>query len=205
MSLRVIEGGKEPVDVKVRRLFFAVSLPPQTQERALKLVLSFNIPENQVRWVRRENLHITLKFLGDVETEKIPAICDAARLVTGRFSPIAMKLAGLGVFPNHERPRVVWIGAEGEIEILASLEAALSQALEPLGFAADERRYTPHITIGRVKNDMARGKISRIIRDGLHTQIGDASVESISLYESSLKQGGPVYSVIETFPLGKEG
>ena len=205
MSLRVVGKENDREKKETRRLFFALEIPSETRKNAVSLVESFNIPQSQVRWVRGENLHITLKFLGDVADDQVPAISDAARGVAQKFEPIDIEVAGMGLFPNHEKPQIVWLGAEGETDTLASLEAALSKALEPLGFPADERRYTPHITIGRVKSDVVRGKLVRIVHERHHERMGAAGVFSIVLFESSLKPHGPVYSVVEVFPLREDG
>ncbi|VAX15546.1 2'-5' RNA ligase [hydrothermal vent metagenome] len=195
----------EPVSddtLNVRRLFFAIDLPLETIASAERLIESVSdIPITQVRWVHSVNLHITLKFLGDVENEKTFDICDIAKKVFTGFGPINLSVEGMGLFPNHDNPKVVWLGVHGNTEELAKMELNLSAGLEKLGYPPDQKKFTAHLTIGRVKNESARGKLVRLARKYHDTYIGDASADSVALYESKLNPGGAIYSVVDRFPL----
>jgi len=198
----------EPVSddtLNVRRLFFAIDLPLETIASVERLIEAVNdIPPVHVRWVHSVNLHITLKFLGDVENEKIFDICDVASKVFADFGPINLSVEGMGLFPNHDNPKVVWLGVHGNTEELAKMEYNLSAGLEKLGYPPDQRKFTAHLTIGRVKNESVRGKLVRLARKYHDAYIGDASADSVALYESKLNPGGAIYSLVERFSLSGE-
>jgi len=194
------QRGKQ-AEARTKRLFFAVNLPHAVTSRLDNLSATFGVPAGHVRWVRGENMHITLKFLGDVEDSAIPKLCDAARKAVDGFSPMRIAVEGMGVFPNHEKPKVVWFGVTGETEPMKKLESALSEELSKLGYPPDERSFTPHLTIGRVKNDIARGKLARLVRQYHKFYIGEAVVSEIALYESRLSPKGSIYSPVDTFHL----
>ncbi|MBI5814908.1 MAG: RNA 2',3'-cyclic phosphodiesterase [Nitrospinae bacterium] len=199
------EEEERPKDETSRRLFFAVNLPKAVTTRLDNMVASFGVPSGQVRWVKSENMHITLKFLGDVDNAMLPDLCAAAKRAVKGFSPIRLSVEGMGVFPNHERPRVIWFGVGGETAGLKKLEESFSAEISPLGFPPDERSFTAHLTIGRVKNDAARGKLARLVRQYHKFYIGEALVGDVSLYESRLNPKGSIHTVVETFPLESPG
>lgn len=188
----------------LKRLFFAVDLPEATMASAERLMETFAIPPGTVRWARPGNMHITIKFLGETEEEKIPAIREAASSALSSFAPARLTIEGMGIFPNHDKPRVVWFGVGGDTAALSVMEAELSKSLEGLGFLPDQRPFTAHLTIGRVKSDLARGPLIRLVRAHQKEFIGDAPLNEIVLYESSLNPAGAIYTVVERFPLQGE-
>jgi 2'-5' RNA ligase len=165
------------------------------------LVQKFDTPPNFVRWVRAGNMHITLKFLGEVDEATIPSIAEAARRAVAPFPALKLSIEGLGVFPNHEHPQVVWFGVKGDTETLREMERALSLSLTALGFPPEDRPFVGHLTIGRVKSGNARGKIARLVRQYHRFYIGDTVANEVALYESRLTMEGAVYTKLESFPL----
>lgn len=204
MMLRRVDDEPNLDDTSsVRRLFFAIDLPLETIASAERFMESIDdMPPTQVRWVHPANLHISIKFLGDVESEKISDISAVASKVFPSFGPIELSVEGMGLFPNHDNPQVVWLGVTGNTDQLAKMESALSAGLEQFGYLPDQRKFTAHLTIGRVKSESARGKVVRFVRKYHDIYIGDASADSVALYESKLNPGGAIYSVIDRFPLG---
>lgn len=171
-----------------------------------------------VTWVKRENLHFTLKFLGQVEEKSVGGISAALRDVSARHAPFSISFKSVGAFPNVIRPRVVWIGME-EIRIapvglsmhgsgtMAAIQADIEDALAPLGFKKEERPFSPHLTIGRAKNREGQNLTANKIlaeKIGLSKGLnyGTFEVSSICLMRSDLLPMGPRYTVIEEFPLG---
>ncbi len=201
--IRNISDSKGPHgDLDSRRIFFAIDLPEDTVKAAEDLFKTFSgIPKNFISWVKSTNLHITLKFLGPVQQKKIPDICSAARRAFASIEPMELMIEGMGIFPNHDRPRVVWLGVKGDTDKLASLESALSKELEPLGFPPDQRPFVAHLTIGRVKNENVRGRLIRLVREYHETRIGPAPVAKITLYESMLSAKGAAHTALDSFPL----
>ncbi len=199
-----ILGGENGLDEQdsVKRLFFAIDLSDFIVSSVERLIETFtDIPSRYIRWVAPSNLHVSIKFLGEVESDKLPAICDVAEKVFASCGNMRLTVEGMGIFPNHDRPRVVWLGVKGETEKLVATESRLSEQLENLGFQADQRPYAAHLTIGRVKNDNVRGKLVRLVRKHHGVALGDLMVDHVSLYESKLKPGGAIYSVVRTFKL----
>lgn len=146
------------------RAFIAVEITPDLQADIgnLSYVLSKKIPG--VKWVSKCNFHITLRFLGDLEEETIPGVQAVLDKIANRYLPIRCKFDGLGVFPHQRRPRVIWLGIkEGSTE-LTGLTDALNPELAKLGFGPGEKRYIPHLTMGRLRKDADPYRLKKIIR-----------------------------------------
>ncbi len=207
MGAKQSRGGGKPVnhpgERKTKRLFFAIDLPQSTIASAERLMETFRISPAAVGWVRAGNLHVTLKFLGDVPESNISALCDAVRGAVSGFANFRLTIEGMGMFPNQTRPRVVWFGAGGDTASLSKLESLVTKKIQPLGYPADERPFTAHITIGRVKSQTARGELIRLVHSNQKIFVGEVPVDSLMLYESKLSPGGSIYSVIESFQLRK--
>jgi 2'-5' RNA ligase len=150
-----------------------------------------------IRWVAPANIHLTLKFLGDVNADQIPALQRALSDACTDIPPFTLTLGGAGAFPNTRRPNVVWLGARGQIEIAARLAQRIDDACAALGFAREERPFTPHLTLGRVKRDASpseRQLIGALIEQAPVGDLGELRVERMSIMQSELKPGGSVYS-----------
>ena len=115
-----------------------------------------------VRWVRPEGIHLTLKFMGDIQAEMVKRVLDALPPVAARFSPFELSISGLGVFPNPQRPRVLWAEVHGDLETLSALQLAVDDAVGKLGLPREKRRFTPHLTLGRVRKDVPNGQLRKI-------------------------------------------
>ena len=135
------------------RLFVAVLVPPEVRteiERA-QAELRRVLPRSRVAWTRREQLHLTLKFLGDVEASRAGAVAEALRRVAAGFAPLRLRAAGLGFFPDPRRPRVGWIGVWDEAEQLPRLAEAVTAAVAEFASEAREERFAGHVTLARIK------------------------------------------------------
>lgn len=190
------------------RAFIAVDLPVEVKRALGQLteVLSRQIPQGSVRWVKPEQMHLTLVFLGDTAQSKLPAIQTALDHVTARHPALTLQLGRVGCFPNCNRPRVIWVGLEeGEWETrklesrrleigdlaLARLKADLDEALRPLGWEPERRPFRAHLTLGRVKD-------SNKVRDVSWAADMPAlafAVTAVHLIQSDLRPIGPLYTV----------
>ena len=149
-----------------------------------------------IRWVRKENLHLTVKFLGAVEEAKIASIMSALKQALRAVPAFSMAAAGLGVFPDIRRARVLWVRLHGDA--LGSLAAAVEAALESVGFARDKRDFSPHLTIGRWRSfGGGSAELGQEMEHWKDYSFGECRVEEAILFESVLKQEGTDYS-----PLG---
>ena len=185
------------------RLFVAVELPPG--HRASLAGVCERGRRGGVRWVGPENVHLTLKFLGDVDEALLADLKAALAAVAAAAEPFPLSLKGGGCFPNARAPRVIWIGLAEGAEEASALAAAVERALEPLGFAAEKRPFRPHLTIGRVKDvqagaPTAANKIEQLKEYG----VPPATAEAIALIKSTLTPEGSIYQEIGRFRLGSD-
>lgn len=150
-----------------------------------------------IRWVAPANVHITLKFLGDVDATRMPALQNALAEACKSISPFSLSLAGLGAFPNTRRPNNIWVGATGQIDIAVRLAQKIDDACAALGFEREERSFTAHLTLGRVKRDVSPGErvsIGAMIDAAKIGTLGELHVDHVSVMKSELRPGGSVYS-----------
>ncbi|MBI2908514.1 MAG: RNA 2',3'-cyclic phosphodiesterase [Chloroflexi bacterium] len=180
------------------RSFIAIELPEELKESLTDLHAKLKqAGGNNVKWVRPEGVHLTLVFLGYVAAEKIPAVTEAMTRVAEGIAPLTLTARGVGAFPSWQRPRVVWVGLEGDIERLKTLQKRLQDALEPLGFTPEKRDFSPHLTLGRVREPISpaeRRRMGEVMSAiGFETPV-NWKVDSVSLMRSELKPTGAVYS-----------
>jgi len=193
--------------MEIIRAFIAIDLPTQILEQIQQLQ-EFLLPitNSLIRWTKPENIHLTLKFLGEFEKQKLNEVQNVIREIATTEVSFTLFIKGYGVFPNLEQPRIVWVGID-ECVPLKTLVRRLEENLRPLGFKPENRPYKPHLTIGRVKQDYSLQKNLKLtgILCTAKTITGSFSVEEIALYRSDLKPGGPVYSrlMVGGFSLSK--
>ncbi len=151
---------------------------------------------------KRENYHITLKFLGEVEKDKLEDIKIALKEAVKGFSPFVVSIEGMGVFPAFKRPKVVWAGVKERGNLLERIFFRIEEELEKLGFKKEDKKFSPHITLTRVKwaADAEKRRIFELCSK--EHFIGDLKVEKIALYESTLHPEGAIYKRLEEFYLG---
>src|SRR6185295_8788792 len=133
------------------RAFVAVESPPEVQDQAGRLIQRLQASSAQVKWTDPKQLHWTLKFLGNIDLDEVPEICDALAVAVAGMAPFDVEAAGVGAFPDVHRPRTVWIGMGHGSEEMISLHDAIERSLAKLGYRTEGRRYRPHLTIGRVR------------------------------------------------------
>lgn len=181
------------------RTFIAIELP-NAHHRALsdlQAQLKRERPARYVRWVAPENIHLTLKFLGDVDETKMPALQRAVAAACAGIAPFTLTIGGAGAFPNTRRPNVIWVGIGGEVEMAARLGKKIDDACAALGFAPEERPFSPHLTLGRVKRDAKpndRQFVGEMIINTTVGELGQLRVEHVSVMKSELQPGGSVYT-----------
>ena len=174
------------------RTFVALEMPVAVKRQVVSVARHLS-HLGQMRWVRSEGVHLTLKFLGDVEENRVADIVSAVQQVASKFQPFALSTAGLGGFPRLERARVLWLGVEGDLERLRILQGRIAQKLEDLGFERERRRFFAHVTVGR-----ARRKPVRVIAENATKwRAVNFSVDRVSVMKSTLRPEGAVYT-----PLG---
>jgi 2'-5' RNA ligase len=189
------------------RCFVAVELPDGLKQDlvALQDRLKAGSPSG-VRWVDPHGIHLTLKFLGNVAAGRLPEIVRALRQAARGVSPFHLTAGGLGVFPNTGRVRVVWVGLTGDLEGLRNLQRRTESALAPLGFPAESRPFSPHLTLARVRDQVSpadRQGLGALVEGSRFESAWPIDVAAVHLMRSQLTGRGAVYSVIESVALDR--
>ena len=158
-----------------------------------------------VKWVERQNLHFTLKFLGDTPVGKVEVLAGVAREVAGRHAPVEIMVQGLGSFPPGRPPQVIWAGCAAGVAGFAALGQDLEEALAAAGLAeADRRPFTPHLTLGRVRGGRNLRELGEALAANAGRELWAMRVERFLLVRSELWPEGPVYAEVEGWRLGAE-
>ena len=179
------------------RTFIAVDLPDEVVHGAMELVRKLARIAPGVKWVEPENMHLTLKFLGEVRETETWSICQAMSKAVANVSSFDAHFQGAGAFPKLERPRTIWIGVTDGRDELTGLYDAIDDAMADLSFARDPKRFVPHLTIGRVKQPGPwLSDVSRIIAEQSELDAGLAMIDEVVLYSSELMTEGPIYTPI---------
>ncbi len=166
-----------------------------------RLVQAWPQSDRLVKWVAPENLHLTLKFLGGVEEGKAAQVL-AALEGLARMGAFYVRYVGLGAFPKPRGARVLWIGVAEGADRLTALAAWVEDHLRPLGFPPEDRPFSPHLTIGRLRTPAYHPELERIIQQEARVEIGSQYVQSVEVMESVLRPQGPIYSVRASYRLG---
>jgi 2'-5' RNA ligase len=180
------------------RLFVALDLPDQVRHAITELIAKLQPKSRTARWIRPENLHVTLKFIGHVGNEKLDPIQNALSSIHSA-QPVEIHFRGMGFFPNEHRPRAFWCGIAASSN-LAELAANIDRALAPLGVEAETRPFTPHLTLARFKSDEGIREMVKAATDIKSTDFGAATMTNFHLYESLLKSTGAQYNRLASFP-----
>ena len=180
------------------RLFIALNIPEEIKEKFALVTKRLKYRTKKISWVKEENFHITLKFLGEVKEERLPAISEAASRCVKEAVPFKVLFSGLGAFPDTNNPRIIWAGVKDGAAELSSIAASIEESFEKLGFAKEKRPFSSHLTLGRVRSSRAAG----IPPEELGGEFGSFTAEKIDLMQSMLEPSVPEYKCVETFVFG---
>jgi 2'-5' RNA ligase len=184
------------------RSFLAINLSPEANRVILDSITGFRFLGKSVRWVRPENIHLTVKFLGDQTPSAIRDISAALQEVASGLQPFEIKIGPTGIFPSLKRPRVLWIGTKGNNEAIRRMHGLVEEALSHVGIEKDDRPFSPHITIGRIKGrPPSQDSIIRLLKSDLPPEV--TLVDRFCLYQSRLTPAGPIYKPLSIHPFGK--
>ncbi len=176
------------------RCFIAVLLPHELKAKISGIQERLKAAGADMSWTRPEGMHLTLKFLGDIEETELPEIEKALIAAVDGTSQFSLSVSGMGIFPDMRRPRVAWVGLKEEGDILIRLQKRVESELKKTGFPAEGRRFTPHITLGRIRSDKNIEKLLRLIDIEKNSCSGGFEVSRVILMKSELKPSGAVYS-----------
>jgi 2'-5' RNA ligase len=189
------------------RSFIAVKISPDQREKLADLIKNLKKSGAEVKWVKPENLHITLKFLGEVDEKGLPNIFDSLEKSLTNEQSFQFNLKGLGCFPNLHRPRVIWVGIERGADDLSRLAGMVDDCMLGFGFEKEKRGFSPHLTIGRVKSTRLIERLTGMFKN-VEFLTESCIIDEAIFYQSILKPEGPTYiphKIIKLKPADKEG
>jgi len=185
------------------RTFVAIKLEEPVRRKAGELTRRWSDVGAKVNWVSAANMHLTLKFLGDVEDREVPEVCKTVQQVVADHDPFVVELAGAGAFPATDRPRTLWLGVGEGGDELSELAVALDDALHEIGYAAESRRFHGHLTLGRVRDPQGQqAELQRRVEKASDFSAGMSQVNEVMVFSSVLERDGPQYGVLSTARLG---
>ncbi len=179
------------------RLFIALEIPSAVRENLAALLVMLRAITKEPRWVHAENLHVTLKFLGEVGEDRLDAVRGALGKVRSQQA-VAVEFRGLGFFPNEKNPRVLWAGVEASAN-LKTLAADIEGAMEKLGFPREKREFSPHLTLARFERPRLPEPLRKAIAENAQQEFGSLRTSEFHLIQSKLKRSGAEYTTLTTF------
>ena len=194
-------------DEKTIRSFLALDPPEEilreigrVQNRLRELI------HGDVRWVRPEAIHLTLKFFGDISECDVANISAAAGKAAAEVGPFDLAIGGAGVFPDPHRPRIIWLGMSGEVARLVNFQQGMECALREIGFPQEERPFRPHLPLGRIKTPKGMTGLAKALEKGETYTAGRFTASGLGLFKSDLTPRGAIYTRLAGYPFaGQEG
>jgi 2'-5' RNA ligase len=183
------------------RCFVAVALPPSVRALLVRVQEALRRADAHVKWVEEENLHLSLKFLGDLDEDAVATLKGALSIEALQWPRMDLTYQGIGTFPERGVPRVVWAGCAGDLPRLAALAGAVERCAEQVGVPRERHPFAAHLTLGRVKSDRNVKRLLAAIDNQRNVALGRDDVKEFVLYKSILGDKAPVYEAIATFPL----
>jgi 2'-5' RNA ligase len=156
------------------------------------------------RWVKPAQVHLTLKFLGDIPPESVAPIARAMQQSVTTLAPFTLSVRGLGCFPHSAHPRILWMGVDAPPDTLQPLHLCLETALTPLGFTPDNRPFRPHLTLARGQQRVNSHQLTAVLEAYRDRHFGEMCVEHVSLLQSQLHRDGAVYTMLRSVSLQHE-
>lgn len=188
------------------RAFIAIEIPPEIKKAIAAQTASLKKGAGRaVRWVSTENIHLTLKFLGEISPSNVEILSQTLQAECSQQTPFEITVTGLGCFPNSHRPRVIWIGLAVPPE-LGRLQSKIEASLARLGYEAEDKPFSPHLTIGRVREQVNTEEL-RMLQASLNSinigSLGTFRAQAVNLFKSDLQNTGSVYTRLFKAQLGK--
>jgi 2'-5' RNA ligase len=176
------------------RTFIAIELPEAIKQGLAKTQGQLKEGGAGASWTRPEGIHLTLMFLGEVPDSKGPEIMNALTTAVRGTGRIQIEVAGAGAFPNTRNPRVLWIGVSGDLDALKALQTSVEGAMTKLGFVPEARKFSPHLTLARIKYLRPEDRWQKVIEGARGVNLGGFEANAVSLMKSELKPSGAVYT-----------
>jgi len=175
------------------RLFIALELSKRQKKEIGEFQEKVKEHLHNVRWVKPDNIHLTLKFLGETEEDKVEPIKEAIDQVCSGFKPFLTRYGGAGVFPSERKARVLWVGIKEGEESVCKLAEKFEEAMTSLGYKKEKRSFHPHLTIGRIRKSPPENSIQIFLTEGKSFISSDVIIKKVILFESNLTRSGAIY------------
>jgi 2'-5' RNA ligase len=185
------------------RSFIAIEIPPPLKARMEEIQRELRGTDADVKWVRPEAIHLTLKFLGPIRQEDVERISRALAPIVSGGESFEVRVKGLGCFPHPRSPRVVWLGVDRGREALARLQGGIERKTAELSFPPEDRPFSPHLTLGRVRSPRGRTGLAQALERHRDAEIGSFQAREVILFRSELRPSGAVYTKLSEFPMGR--
>ena len=187
------------------RSFLAFELPLEIKKIVARVSGELRQSSLNARWVKVDNIHLTVVFMGSIETEDIPAIAQGVQEVCQIYGPFDMSLKGIGCFPNRRSPRVLWLGLDGDLEPMSDFRDALQGHLTGFGIKEEKRKFKPHLTLARFRKPKKMDlKEDQLLSKYENISSSVCALKELILFKSDLKPTGAVYTKVEAWPLTGE-
>ena len=187
---------------KLLRTFLAVPVPRDVSSKKNMLYSTLENVDGDINWVKNAQLHLTMKFLGHTPESAIIDVIDHVEKITLNMNPFDLKIEETGCFPVPTRPRILWLGLKGNLDLLKSMVESIENVLEPLGFPKESRDILPHITLARIKYPQKHTPNVDPFLKSSYDPI-DFPVDRMQFFSSELLPSGAVHTILKTFPLGE--
>jgi 2'-5' RNA ligase len=189
---------------KRMRSFISIELPEEARSALARVQIAFEKCNPDMKWVKTGNIHLTLKFLGNIDDKIAEDIIRILERVCSMFPPFVLTMQEVGMFPNVRSPRVLWVGLDGS-DTIAVMQKEVEDGVETLGFKSEKRKFTPHLTLGRFRSLTGKDCLRKVMEEHVNDRIGTFQVLSIALMRSDLHPGGARYTKIIEVPLSGSG
>jgi 2'-5' RNA ligase len=201
--LKLIHHSVYDSSMQTIRSFIAIPLTAEIRRNAVRLIGRLSQADDGIKWVPTDILHLTLKFLGEVDNTEIPRVCDVIGDIASEYEPFELRFSGTGGFPDIDRARVLFAGVEDPSGSLCRLVGQLETDLAELRFKREPRDYRPHLTLGRARSGSrhAGAEVVQRLKQHSATQLGGMVVEKIHVFASFLDKDGPTYQIMNTIEL----
>jgi 2'-5' RNA ligase len=178
------------------RTFIAIELPQEIRDYLKKIQENLKESGADVKWVAPQNIHLTLKFLGELDQQKLKEISHILEDVAKEKKSFSLELAGVGAFPDTNYPRVIWVGLAAGNEETKEIAELLEEKIACLGIAKEDRPFSAHLTLGRIRSGLNRIKLVQALNAWTQSETSQFRAQKITLFKSTLTPKGPVYEIL---------
>ncbi|MDF9409260.1 RNA 2',3'-cyclic phosphodiesterase [Pelotomaculum isophthalicicum JI] len=183
------------------RLFVAVNFSDEARKKIGSLIRELRELPSDVKWVDDANLHLTIQFLGNVPEDQVPDIVNVLKHSVAGIYHFKLDLGGVGAFPSTQRPRTFWMGVSGDTAVLFRLQRQIQEGLSKIGFKPEKRRFSPHLTLGRVRSAIGFTDVLKKAETLAREKVSTEKIGSIDLMLSELSPKGPNYFILSKIQL----